>query len=529
MLWLRGKPGAGKTSLASIIIEALKASTTNNPHVPSRRAVAYFYCQHDDPRKRDPLAVLPSLLHDVLEQLPLPSPRLLEMNPSAIHARDEVCTLLDETTGEFDTVFLIVDALDECAEEHRGALVNALRIFSRHSKVLITSRDWTEFRTAFKNIPVISLDTWPDSPDSDIVKFIRRKVKLWEDGNGDDSEELISPSLKVRTPELRDWIIYTLEEGADGMFLWVRLQILHLRAQATEHDIIASLNEIPKGLDTTYNRALRQINALPDSRRVRVQRLLRWLVCSFEPFSLEALVDAVVIDDMPLYTWDPDRCITDPCSLIDDCHNLVVLRSQGHSRTDGYVQLIHASVRDFLLGNPQAETGLAAYHFDPGRDETHSVLASNCVDYILQTRSAHLPVITSHPSMLLYAQSWWGRHIVSCPSNNDSPLSPLYPPDTYLRRMFPAGSDFSRLWYMILNGTLPVNFQHRNRQRLLQFFTMPDQRLLQCCLDIAPGWISLPAGVFDSASSNTKSLGGCPITVVDRILPDINIRVVPQR
>ncbi|KAI0055544.1 hypothetical protein BV25DRAFT_1895091 [Artomyces pyxidatus] len=517
MLWLQGKPGAGKTILASIVIEALKRlPPSGDSDMPPRRTVAYFYCQHDHSWKRDPLAVLPSLLHDVLEQLPLPPTRLLEMNPHTIHSREEVCQMLREMTVDSGTVFLVVDALDECTSDHRGALINALRTLSRDIKILVTTRDWTEFRDAFKGIPVISLDT---RPDSDIVKFIRKKVRLLEDEEDEDPEEFVSPSLKVRDPELRDRIVRTLVKGADGMFLWVRLQILHLRARSTEHDIAASLEDLPEGLDATYNRALRQIHALPHRRRTHVQRLLRWVICQRHPLGLEDLASAVVADDMPEYIWDPKRCIAQPRRLIDDCAHLV-------QAMHGSVRLIHASVRDFLLGSPSAaEPGLAAYHFHPGRDDTHLQLASSCVNRLLQDHAADFPLSKLHS----YAVYNWGEHIISCPLNVNSPLLPAYPLDTYLRRMFSA-SDFVCVWSGVLNHALSMSFRY-NRAKLVQSFAAPDRpRVLWCFLTIAPGWISLPDAVFPGVRSNAESAGS-PIAaeLVDCMLPDPTVRVVPQR
>lgn len=84
-------------------------------------------------------------------------------------------------------------------------------------------------------------------------------------------------------------------------------------------------------------------------------------------------MDAVALDEMDS-TWDDARVVTDAQSLIDDCANLVTV-------VNGFVRVIHASVRDFLISKPESHRNtLPQYHIYPIH-EAHYILTQNCVRF----------------------------------------------------------------------------------------------------------------------------------------------------
>ncbi|KAI0051302.1 hypothetical protein FA95DRAFT_313535 [Auriscalpium vulgare] len=355
MLWLRGKAGAGKTILASQFDAA-----------PKRRNIAYFYCQYDDAQKRsDPRIVLGTLLHQVISQLPSDDPYMPKLGPSGSTPpdHDALLAMLSSIAKNSENIVLVVDALDEFDANRRRKLLQALKRLSRDAKVFLTSRDLMpshvqdDTRDLLRDVQVIPAD--PEYVNRDIMMFVDRNVRF--DGE-DDSDVLNDPEapLKVRSLALRDEIRRVLVQRADGMFLYVRLQLLYLRKQATEHDIRSALRSLPDGMNKTFIRALQDIEALPQKRRDRVRRLFRWLVCSPNPPFLEDIAHAVVVDDMD-EIWDASRCITKPYTLIEDSANLV------EAPYSASVQFIHASIKEFLCSeiSLHEEGPLPAYHSYP--------------------------------------------------------------------------------------------------------------------------------------------------------------------
>ncbi|KAI0059375.1 hypothetical protein BV25DRAFT_1890024, partial [Artomyces pyxidatus] len=416
LLWLRGKPGVGKTILSSIVIEALqspKGKTTK-----ARRGVAFFYCQHNDPKKRDPRILFGTLLHHAIRQVPPGPLASLAVDDllSVTESLDELCGLLISISAEFETLFLVVDALDECDASSRRHILTLLKKVSVYAKVLITSRNEGDIARFLKDATSISIEA--SDVHKDIVNFVTRKVRPADDDDTDPAEE----PLEVDNPTLRDEIAHALVNGADGMFLWVQMQISHLQRQSTDHDIRSALSTLPVGLDATFIRALQSIESLPTQRRARAKTLLRWVVCAEYPLCLTELVEAVAIDEMPPKSWDPSRCVNKPATLIDDCANLVFSTSAARGSQLATVQLVHSSVKDFLMQNPLLLEGtLPSYHLYP-IVKAHASIVNSCIKYfgiLFGSVELHgedwtqtdLPEeVDTHP-FLQYASEFWPVHL----------------------------------------------------------------------------------------------------------------------
>lgn len=118
-LWLSGIPGAGKTILASVVIEeAWKHSEI------ALKAVAYFYCDYKDTNSQDPLMVMGSLATQLAQQS-VESFELLRglyqryHPPGRMPMTADVPSLVEvikQMTMKFEEVFLVVDGLDECGK-----------------------------------------------------------------------------------------------------------------------------------------------------------------------------------------------------------------------------------------------------------------------------------------------------------------------------------------------------------------------------------------------------------------------------
>jgi hypothetical protein len=141
------------------------------------------------------------------------------------------------------------------------------------------------------------------------------------------------------------------------------------------------LKDLPQGLDRTFIRSLKKIDALPLSTRERQKRVLRWVACAAGPIRLVDLMEAVAIDEMA-DTWDPERVVNDGQSLINDCTDLVITYDDAKWSNLPVVQLIHPSVYDFLTRNPVFfGTTLPQYHVYP-LEQAHASLARDCLQYL---------------------------------------------------------------------------------------------------------------------------------------------------
>lgn len=70
LLWIHGKPGAGKSVLSAILVNERLEETGYKRRNCGGRFVAYFFCKGTDERLRTDTAILKYLLAQILHQNP---------------------------------------------------------------------------------------------------------------------------------------------------------------------------------------------------------------------------------------------------------------------------------------------------------------------------------------------------------------------------------------------------------------------------------------------------------------------------
>jgi hypothetical protein len=164
-----GMPGAGKTIIAAIAVDHLLKSALN-----SSTGVAYVYCNYKE--KQDTLGMLAA----ILQQLAQPNMEPVERLRRRCSDR-ETCLLLDEVIGFledvvdcYDSVYIIIDALDECQDGSRRQLLaklTALRT-GRDIRIMATSRCITEIEERFST--ALQLDVQADK--ADVHRFVEGQM-----------------------------------------------------------------------------------------------------------------------------------------------------------------------------------------------------------------------------------------------------------------------------------------------------------------------------------------------------------------
>ena len=135
----------------------------------------------------------------------------------------------------------------------------------------------------------------------------------------------------------------------------------------TDYDIRDALQRLPKGLEETFIRSLRRIDERPEPSRIRLQRILRLVVC-YKHIEIDYLTRLLNIAEMGA-DWDPNKTINDPLKLISGCGHLIsTTRSTGRPS----VTLTHLTVQKFLTSDPHSLnptiTILPQYHCYPLQD-----------------------------------------------------------------------------------------------------------------------------------------------------------------
>lgn len=224
IFWLRGAPGVGKSKLTSLVIESFMRQYEQESVSPP--PLAYFYCSRKgtDPRSRNHMEILYSLLRQLTGrdvQLPLRGSvaREYERRKGLFDGAgaqiprmnmEETVKHILEIAAE-DPITIVVDALDEIDEAERGDLFRSLETIRQGSlnvaKIFVSSRNDGDIFETFEQNPGIAIEERMNGNDGST--FAALKV-----------QEAIRKKRLLRgrvSPSLQDEIVATLIQGAHGM------------------------------------------------------------------------------------------------------------------------------------------------------------------------------------------------------------------------------------------------------------------------------------------------------------------------
>ena len=132
-------------------------------------------------------------------------------------------------------------------------------------------------------------------------------------------------------------------------FQWVFCQLETLR-HVVQPDVRAILEQLPKTLDETYERVLKEIK---ESNRENARRLLHCLAVAVRPLRVEELAEFLTFDfdsargSIP--NFHADRRPKDPEeAVLSLCSSLITVVDNRGSRV---AQFSHLSVKEFLVSD----------------------------------------------------------------------------------------------------------------------------------------------------------------------------------
>ena len=417
LLWIKGKPGAGKSTVLKYAFEAAKQ---NNEGLI---LASFFFHGRGSLIQKSPLGLFRSLLHQILQQLP----DLLMKFDSLYRERCDTegkngqkwdwrerdlqnffSPHVTETAKRF-SMRLYIDALDECGQDPAISLVEYFCRFADSVAICFACRHY----------PIISLEE---------AGF---EVSV-EHGNAPDIDAYITKRIEpaVRDIKFANAIRHELKERSAGNFQWVVLVtprvIQFYRNGKPLTAICALIRRLPSELATLYNEIVRR--AEPDDM-TQALHLFQWICFAFRPLTLQELREAIALDIHSSHaSLKESRTFGQYAETDEEMERRVLSLSQGlaevgthHSRR--IVQLVHQSVMDFLL-----QDGFRL--FDELLPDNHlngSVIARGhfwisraCIKYLSMKEATSLPFPCSdsddeelHPErfpLIDYAASYWIAH-----------------------------------------------------------------------------------------------------------------------
>jgi hypothetical protein len=305
ILWVHGILGCGKSFIFEKVLEHL-----DDQGVPT----AFFVCSNSDDERNTAHAVFRSWIFQILQLFPENLALLSRFRSGNEHRSAtlrEVVGILLALLEKVKPVFLCIDGLDEVSD--RGDLLRLVRRMPRKHKIFIASRDQNDIRNLVfeSTISTAEIKIEPDCIKPDIESYV---------------DERLSTDFADFDDHLKGQIKERLTHSCGSMFLWVRLMFESLLLQGTVEKLLESLDQLPDGLDDTYNRVVEGINRLPLPRRLLANKMLLWIVTVRRPLSVAELRTALAIQPGD-ETFQENRLVLNAsATILNLCGPLVEVR-----------------------------------------------------------------------------------------------------------------------------------------------------------------------------------------------------------
>lgn len=334
-LWCTAIPGAGKTTLFSGIVDHLMATSRR------QRVVGAVYLNHKDPSLQSCDAILSALLRNVSEQIYEESigqgrvDKIQSVLGNWIPQGEMTALQSAMALGglsESRQVILCFDALDEISHSCQFELLQVLARFhcNRDMKLLFMSRD----SVVTDVVPHVHYQF--KAHHSDMKVFLEAKIK---DAHGSILRKAAGLDSDADSVALRDEIISSIIDKAQGMFLLADLQIRQLENAISVREIRECLKEFPKELDQHYDGYM---NRIRNHRHAKLGlKVLTWLQCSQRPLTVDELLEALSV-----HTGDTDIDETGLATLASVLHITAGLVVYDH--TSNVIRLVHETFQGYL-------------------------------------------------------------------------------------------------------------------------------------------------------------------------------------
>ncbi|OOQ87200.1 NACHT domain protein [Penicillium brasilianum] len=337
VLWMHGIPGAGKTHIASMMVEKLRQSS---------KIVLFAFLNY---KKNDVTPV--SIIHSLMFQLAIGDGQIDDLLKRDLRAkishkfRSSQRNLKSNTQFARETltellkcvgpVFIVLDGLDEVSKsEYMVDILNELLKVLEDStevKFLISSRAQDEIRRTLKRASAKEIRV--DEKNSGCIHaYVTVTTDKWLSQSPFDPKDCD----EIRT------LLSPLSTKARGMFLYARVVMDNVVQMCYTFDMVKDeLTVLPEDLNEAV---LDRLNNLSPSSGAICRRALGWIGCTPVSLTVEELSFALSLD--------PDGKRDLPRS--EGVLNVVGLCGPIVEISNGYVNFVHFTVKEYLFEKKEA-------------------------------------------------------------------------------------------------------------------------------------------------------------------------------
>ena len=369
LLLVHGPAGCGKSVLAATCLERFRKEPR-----PGAQPFYFFCNEGGSSSSRSWQSVLQAWIVTLTWQPN--TPELLKQLGGVVEDarkgdRLEITFDLLLCALSYNKATVVLDGLDELNDEDHEVAIKHLCRFARRTRVLVLFRNNSKIAKEFaaaaealvvEGMPAIwnkSIAVQVQDTQTDITSIVTRWVK---------SREAACPSVAmVQKPII---------EGAQGMFLWVRLMLEHLTDCETESDFEDTLKVIlPGGIGAYYDRFIdKALSQYSSDQRRPAALVLRLIAFSLDTITLDTVNAALRFHCRHDRLW----AVSQTRSLLHLFSPLIQVEPNSQ-----IIHTVHASVMDHLRTCKilAPEEDLRSPDFS-STQANHAVMFKLCIEFL---------------------------------------------------------------------------------------------------------------------------------------------------
>ncbi|KAI3320814.1 hypothetical protein HD806DRAFT_537878 [Xylariaceae sp. AK1471] len=391
--WLTGEPGSGKSVVATHLIRNLQEMGAD---------VCFHFFHHGRKTQQSVAGFLRQIAYQmaILHLSVRQSLYIMQEMGVAFDKDDERAIWRKLFMNEIFKMplqkpqYWIIDGLDECVDSSK--LFGLISKFDSAFPIrfYFVTRRRTDFDRHFNRLEqrLFTHHIKSDQSLEDIRSYIR-------------SHATMLPVDEEESGSLIDRIV----KKSKGIFLWAKLALEELENVYSDESVDDILNEMPEGMVSIYGRILEMMAR--NTREIKLTKaILTWVICGARSLTIHELQASLKLD-LATHIRSVERSIDGLCGQLLRIDQV------------GTVQVIHTTVRDFLLDHG-LDSPLAIQ-----KDKGHQRLAVVCLRYLVSDemrppRNRSLVQVRSDTisAFAEYACTSFSDHVVGASAQSDEIL-----------------------------------------------------------------------------------------------------------
>ncbi|KAJ5102458.1 hypothetical protein N7532_002987 [Penicillium argentinense] len=415
LLWVSADPGCGKSVLAKYLIDDLLPATKES-------TICYFFFKDGILEQMTATSAVCAILRQTfLSQPHLLSDHILNKfaadGENLIKSFSDLWSIFTSMTADpsMGETICILDALDECQDDERGRLIEAVTrsqqggVGSGKVKFLVTSRPYSYIYRDFQGVQEDLSTVHLSGEGEEEIGQITKEIDLVIQKRVEDISR-----KRGLTSEQCQMLLHEIKPVANRTYLWVTLamDVIAKTPGFTKGNIRTAMKRIPSTVNDAYEEILSRTPA-PD----RAKTILHAILAATRPLSVSEMALAVAVDQAREASEDVEdylesaeefqNTLREICGLF-----VVVIHSQ--------VYLLHQTAREFLVqSDSNTQSGTSTWKASIDLQDSNRVMAELCTWCLVSDQSEESAMLKE------YSTQNWMTHFKSCNVKSEDSLTPL--------------------------------------------------------------------------------------------------------